>query len=88
MYPLGNELHCGGNATSNATTTCLSEESCNVLDIVPDHFTPLLVAELGAGVTFLALAPLALDGKVIKCQYSSKRAQIYIRSQLFPSTFN
>ena len=33
-------------------------------------------------------AALALDVKVIKCQYSSKRAQIYMRLQLFPSTFN
>ena len=65
MYPLGNELHCGGNATRPVNITCLSEESCNILDIVPDHFTPLLVAELGAGVTFLALVPLALDVKVI-----------------------
>ena len=28
------------------------------------------------------------DVRVIKCRFQSKRAQIYIRLQLFPSTFN
>ena len=31
---------------------------------------------------------VALDVKVIKCRFQSKRAQRYIRIQLFPSTFN
>ena len=30
---------------------------------------------------------LALDVKVIKCRFQSKRAQTYTRIQLFPSTF-
>ena len=30
---------------------------------------------------------LALDVKVTKCRFQSKRAQRYIRIQLFPSTF-
>jgi hypothetical protein len=30
---------------------------------------------------------LALDVEVITCRFQSKRAQIYIRLQLFPSTF-
>ena len=32
-------------------------------------------------------ARLALDVRVIKCRFQSKRAQRYIRLQLFPSTF-
>ena len=34
------------------------------------------------------MAVVALDVKVIKCRFQSKRAQIYIRLQLFASTFN
>ena len=33
------------------------------------------------------LVGLALDDKVIECRFQSKRAQTYIRIQLFPSTF-
>jgi hypothetical protein len=32
-------------------------------------------------------AILALGVEATKCRFQSKRAQIYIRSQLFPSTF-
>ena len=36
----------------------------------------------------LELVRLALDVKVTKCRFRSKRAQRYIRLQLFTSTFN
>jgi hypothetical protein len=41
-----------------------------------------LLAQAGAAVR------VALDVKVMKCRFSCKRAQRYIRLRLFPSTFS
>ena len=58
MYPAGNEIHgqchSGFNTTrGNTSAVCLSKETYRIMDIVPDPFTPLLAAEVGAGVTKL-----------------------------------
>jgi predicted acyl esterase len=47
-----------------------------------DHFHNVNCAVLSVGGWY----ELALDVKVIKCRFQSKRAQRYMRLQLFPST--